>query len=361
MMRFARVLVRFSVVWILEALSLLAMSVVIPGIALEGSGPVDLLAVAMSAALVLAVMNGLVRPVLILLTLPLNVRTFGVLTLFINGAMLLLTSYFLPYFEVSGWAAVLLGPLVLTVVNTILSSITTIEDDYSFFDGVVQWLSKRQVLAGAAEQGRGLVMLEIDGLSYPSIRHALDRGLMPTVGRLMRDGTHALSTYDCGIPSQTSSCQAGIMYGDNFDIPAFRWYEKDHDRLMVSNHFNDAAEMNARYAHGHGLLRQGSSTNNLMAGDAAKVLLTMSVLRDNTEDEKRRRDQDLYLFWLNPYIMPRSIILSLWDVVVELYEGVRQRVRNVEPRINRLEKGYPVLRALTNVFLRNVSTYVVIL
>jgi len=361
MKSFLRIIVRFAVVWVLEALSLLVLHWLVPGITLVSSESADILTVAMATALVLAILNGLVRPVLILLTLPLSLITLGFFSLLVNAGMIILTSSLLPYFRVDGWLPALVGTLVLVAVNTALSSLTTINDDYSFFDGVVQWLSKRQQASGVTDPGRGLVMLEFDGLSYQRLQRAVDQGLMPTVRDMLRDGTHVISLVDCGLPSQTSSCQAGIMYGDNHDIPAFRWYDKDRGKMMVSNHFGDAAEMNAWYASGNGLLRGGSSINNLMAGDAAKTLFTMSVLTNRPEDMQRRSLSDFYLFWLNPYLYTRSIVMTVWDIVVELGQGLRQRLRNVQPRINRLHKGYPFLRGLTNIFLRDLSTYMVIM
>ena len=361
MRRVLRVIVRFSVVGALETLSLLAVDWLVPGITLVSLESGGTLVAAVSAASVLAIVNTLLRPVLILLTLPLNVLTLGFSTLFANGAVLLLTGYLLPYFVLDGWVAALWATLILSAVNTLLTSLTTIDDDYSFFDGVVQWLSKHLQVSSVTSPGRGLVILEIDGLSYPRFQRAVEQGLMPTVGAMLHDGTHALSRYDCGLPSQTSSCQAGIMYGDNFDIPAFRWYEKDRGKLMVSSHFEDAAEMNARYARGQGLLRGGSSICNHMAGDAKKTLFTMSVLTDRPEDIERRSLEDLYLFWLNPYVFTRTVVLALWDVLVELGQGMRQRILNVRPRVNRLQNGYPLLRAIANVFLRDLATFVVVM
>jgi uncharacterized membrane protein YvlD (DUF360 family) len=351
---------RFGVVTLIEALSVLLMATIVPGIALQPPEPAPVFAAAIFVAIVLAIINSVVRPVLILLTLPLNVLTFGFSTLLINGAMLLLASYFLPYFVVTGVLAALIGSLILAVVNTILTSLTTIDDDYAFFDGVAQWLSRRRLVMRSGEQGRGLVLLEIDGLSYQRAQRAIEEGLMPTLRDLLVQGGHRLSRFDCGLPSQTSACQAGIMYGDNYDIPAFRWYEKERGRLLVSNNFADAAEINSRFAHGHGLLRGGASINNLMSGDAQKTLLTMSALSEGPAGE-RRSPEDLYLVFLNPYFFARLVILTLWDVLVELAQALRQRLRNEQPRVNRLQNMYPILRALSNVFLRDLGAYMVIM
>jgi uncharacterized membrane protein YvlD (DUF360 family) len=354
-----RFLLRFAVVWLFQAFALVVITWIVPGIEFATTPQYGMIAIAMAAALVLALINALVRPLLILLTLPINIYTLGVFTLVANAAMLNLTSFVLPFFAVKGWWQALVGSVVLAVVNTFLTSLTTISDDYSFFDGVVQWLSKRGRERFAGSQGRGVVMLEIDGLSHDCIQKALDRGLMPTVKMMLEQGTHGLSGYDCGVPSQTSSCQAGIMFGSNFDIPAFRWFDKDQERLMVSSNFRDAAAMNARYANGKGLLREGSSIANCMAGDAAQPLLTMAALVGPPESRKQSL-RDLNMFFVNPYILPRSLLLSAFDMLVELYQGFRQRVRNVQPRMNRLHKAYPILRAATNVMLRDISTFMVV-
>ncbi|HRF83736.1 MAG TPA: hypothetical protein PLO34_04805, partial [Pseudoxanthomonas sp.] len=102
-----------------------------------------------------------------------------------------------------------------------------------------------------------------------------------------------LSFFDCGLPSQTSASQAGILFGDNYDIPAYRWYDKAQGRLFVSG--RDAAAINARFAGDGGLLRGGASIGNLVDGDAAISLLTAADLRGGTPEQKLARAHDIYL------------------------------------------------------------------
>jgi len=266
---FISLLARIIVITFIEALSLLLTSWIVPGINILPASDVGIFEAAVSIAIVLALVNGLIRPLLILITMPINLLTVGIFTVFINAGLLWFVSWLLPYFEVTNFWAALLGALILAAVNTFITGLTTIDDDNSFYDGVVQWLSRRQMeKEGEQPETRGLVMLEIDGLSYQHIQKAIEMGLMPTLKKMLESGTHRLSHTDCGLPSQTSACQAGIMYGDNHDIPAFRWYDKDDGRLYVSNNFTDAFELNLRYAKGQGLLREGTSINNLMSGKA---------------------------------------------------------------------------------------------
>lgn len=356
-----RIFFRFIIVAMIEALSILAMTVVVPGVRILAVEDQGRAAAAASVALVVALLNGIVRPVLVLLTLPINILSVGFSTLLINAGMLLLAGLFLPYFEVDGFGSAFLGAVVLAVVNTFLTSLTTIDDDYAFFDGVIQWLSQQMRMAADVDEGRGLVLLEIDGLSYQRMQRAIESGLMPTMKRLVEEGTHCLSHFDCGLPSQTSSSQAGIMYGDNHDIPAFRWYDKDRGKLIVSNSFRDAAELDGRFSKGTGLLRGGTSINNLMSGDARYALLTMSVLDRTISGGDLRSSEDLYLVFVNPYFFSRALVLTVGDMILEIFQAVRQRILKVVPRVNRLEKAYPLLRAITNVLLRDLSTYTVIM
>ncbi len=358
-MRIRNTIVRLSAVWIVEAISLLAITLLVPGIWLIASEPIGPLDTVMAVALVLGVLNVLIRPLLHLLALPINVLTLGFFTLVVNGLVLGLSSFLLPYFEIDDPGSAAWGALVLAGANTALLRLINVEEEDSLFFGLVERLSKRRQIDSPFESGRGLVMLEIDGLSHARLLRAARQGYMPTVREMLRSGSHAASQFDCGLPSMTSSCQAGILYGDNYDIPAFRWFEKDRGKMMVSNNFSDAAEIDARYARGRGLLRGGSSISNLMSGDAAKTMLTMSALGDLGASAGRRRQEDLYLFFLNPYFFTRSVVTSLWDILVELSQGLRQRLRDIRPRVNRLRRGYPFLRAVSNVFLRDLATFMV--
>jgi hypothetical protein len=202
-------------------------------------------------------------------------------------------------------------------------------------------------------------MLEIDGLSFHHIHKAIDDGYMPNVKKLIEEQGYVLSHTDCGLPSQTSACQTGILFGDNYDIPAFRWYDKSQNRLFVSG--NDAALLNTRYANGRGLLRGGSSVNNMFNGDAALSLLTASDLRGGTAEQKRTRARDVYMLLLNPHFFMRVIGLVFGEALLEVGQYTLDVARDVQPRLNRLHKFYPFVRAATTVFMREVSGYLTLM
>jgi uncharacterized membrane protein YvlD (DUF360 family) len=350
---------RFVVVWLVDAISLLITSVIVPGVSFDVSTTGSLLVTAAAAAFLLGLVNLLIRPFILLLTLPFGFFvTFGV-GFIVNAVVLLITSRLMPALQIDGFFAAFIGGLVLAAVNTIITGVITVDDDDSFYAGVVMRLAKRQTFRGAAEPGRGLAMMEIDGLSYWHMKHALDAGMLPTLKKMIDEEGYQLSRIDCGLPSQTSACQAGIMFGDNDDIPAFRWFDKDRQKLLVSG--SDATEINARYALGNGLMRGGSSINNMMNGDAEKSLLTLADLRGGTPDEKQRRARDIYLLAANPYFLMRTIVLMLGDAMLEIYQYLKARSKGVEPRLDRLHHFYPMIRAATTVFMRDVAAYLMTL
>ncbi len=83
---------------------------------------------AVLAAAILGTINTLLRPLVLLLTLPINIMTLGLFTFVINAVMLSLVSVIVPGFEVRGFAAAFLGALIITMTNWVVNRLTRRED-----------------------------------------------------------------------------------------------------------------------------------------------------------------------------------------------------------------------------------------
>lgn len=101
--------------WVLNAFALWMVSVVVSGIHAEG------VLATFVAALVLGILNALVRPVVLLLTLPINLLTLGLFTFVVNALMLEMTASVVRGFTVDGFGSALVGALVLSVVSFLLN------------------------------------------------------------------------------------------------------------------------------------------------------------------------------------------------------------------------------------------------
>jgi len=329
--------------WVVQAAVLLLVGNVVPGILVESIGA------ALVAAVALGLLNALVRPVIILLTLPLNVVTVGLLSLVVNAMMLTLAAPLVPGFEVTSFAGAFAAALFITVLTTLISVILSADRDDTFYAELSRRLAAAESPRVAG--GKGLLVVQIDGLGAPILRNAIRVGLTPRMASWVRSGRYRLVEWDCAPPSQTPSSQAGILHGTNDDIPAFRWYEKDRDRLMVANRPADAAEIERRLSNGKGLLAaDGTSVANLFSGDAARSLFTMSRISTG-----RPADVDAFsLYFVDPGAFVRTIVLTISEAIKELLEGRRQRIVDIEPRVHRGVK-FAGMRAVSNVLLRDLN------
>jgi len=108
---------RLLLIWFLNALALLTVAYVLPGIIVDGFTG------ALVAALILGLINMLLRPLLILFTLPVTVITFGLFILIINGLLFWFAGSVLKGFEVSGFWVGVLGALLYSIISSVLAMI----------------------------------------------------------------------------------------------------------------------------------------------------------------------------------------------------------------------------------------------
>ncbi len=100
--------------WLVAALAIMVAAYLLPGVSVSS------LFVALVVAIVLGLANALIRPILFILTIPINLLTLGLFTLVINGLMVLLASSLVPGFEVKNLLAAVLFSVVLWLINLAL-------------------------------------------------------------------------------------------------------------------------------------------------------------------------------------------------------------------------------------------------
>ena len=200
------------------------------------------------------------------------------------------------------------------------------------------------------------MFIQIDGLALPVLRRAVRDGNVPTLSRWLRSGTHTLVGWETHWSSQTGASQAGLLHGNSWDMPAFRWLDKSTGVSYVTNHPSSAAAIEARQSDGRGLLHaDGASRGNVFTGDAVSSSVTMS----GAGRRRGRVGEGYYPYFANPYAAVRTILGFAAEVLRELWQAAEQRHRGVRPRSPR-GGWYPLLRALTTVVTRDVTTQALI-
>lgn len=301
--------------------------------------------------LLLGVANSLILPSLIYFSVRLHPLMFPLLVFLLNGILVAIIGEFVPGVNIASIWTAIGASIVVSMTGMVVGSLFAADDYKAYERFVVQPLIRRY---GVPEKSglHGVIFLEIDGLSVAVLQKALDGGYMPTLKRWLEDGSHKLVNWETDLSCQTGGCQPGILHGNNSDIPAFRWYEKDKRRLLTSERPQDVAEVERRISDGNGLLaRNGSSRANMYSGDARESILTISTL-----SSAKHNTMEYFLFYVNPYMVSRTFALFLSHFLVEVFEGWLQIARNERPRVHRTG-FYPIQRAVTTSILRELSIF----
>jgi uncharacterized membrane protein YvlD (DUF360 family) len=302
---------------------------------------------AVVVAAAMALINALLWPLVTRLALPFTIITFGLGSLVLSSGSVALAFYLVDGKTPSFWVdlAIAFG---LALVSMTVAPLLDVDGDP---------LHLRVVRRRVGGRGRseptdvpGVILFEIDGLGETILREAVRDGHVPTIARWLSEGTHRILGWECDLSSQTGASQAGLLLGSNWDMPAFRWYEKESGRTLVSNHPADAAEVEHRRSTGAGLLADGgTSRGNMFSGDAPRCTATMSVIRDRS----RSKAGDFFAYFSDPYGFLRTIVLSLADISYERLAARRQRRSGAE----HVDRGrfYPFIRAAIAVVMRDLN------
>jgi uncharacterized membrane protein YvlD (DUF360 family) len=302
---------------------------------------------ALVVAAIVAALNAIIPPILAALRLPATLVLGFLLVLLADAAILRLAADLTDgvlTVDNFGWA--LLAALVVAAVSVALAVVLGSDDTYSL--GVAKRIARRQGII-ATTDAPGIIFLEIDGLALPVLRRAMRDGNAPTMARWLTDDTHRITEWETDLSSQTGASQAGILLGSNEDISAFRWVEKETATMMTCSAPPDCAEIERRRGTGAGLLVDGgASRGNLLSGEADDTILTVSRM-----DAEKKSNPGYRAFLANGDNVTRTLVLFLWEVIVEWTAALGAIRRDVRPRGHR-GGIYPLMRAAMCVFVRDL-------
>ena len=110
-------MLRLLIVWLINAVALVAVSYLMPSVQITSFGA------ALIAALVLSIVNTIIRPILVLLTLPVTILTLGLFIFIINGLLFLGVAHLLEGFQVAGFWPAVLAAIVYSLISWALSAL----------------------------------------------------------------------------------------------------------------------------------------------------------------------------------------------------------------------------------------------
>jgi uncharacterized membrane protein YvlD (DUF360 family) len=306
--------------WVATGVALMVAAGVLPGVSIDGFWG------ALLVAVVAAALNAVIPPVLAALRLPATLVLGFLLVLAADAGILLLADLLTDgvlTVDSFGWA--LLAALVVAAVSVVLAVVLGSDDTSSV--RIAQRIARRQGIIATTDVP-GIVFLEIDGLSLPVLQRAMRDGNAPNMARWLTDDGYRLAGWETDLSSQTGASQAGILLGSNEDIAAFRWVEKETATMMTCSAPPDCAEIERRRATGIGLLVDGgASRGNLLSGEATDVILTVSRM-----DAEKQSNPGYRAFLANGDNVTRTLVLFVWEVILEWLAALRAIRRDVRPR-----------------------------
>jgi uncharacterized membrane protein YvlD (DUF360 family) len=280
----------------------------------------------------------------------------GVLLLALVGqaVIVLVTALLLPSVHVDNlWSAILVSWIV-GIVGTIVGWLSTSGTDEALVGRLVMSAKRRPVTLDDRELD-GVVFVQMDGVPFPVMHMAVTAGTVPTLSRWIRAGSHQLGEWTPKLPATTPASQMGILHGVIDGIPAFRWYDRENDRVLVANKPADAALIEETLTTGRGLLVDGgASISNLFTGDAPQAALTMSRRAGSGEITRRAVAQ----FVASPAGLTRGLSRTVSELMRDRFQARRGVRRDVQPRCHR-SWSTAALRAVTNGALRDLNTVLV--
>ncbi len=177
----------------------------------------------------------------------------------------------------------------------------------------------------------GVLLIQIDGLARSQLEHAIAKGRMPFLRRLLKSRSYEKHTFYPGIPTTTAAVQAELFYGKRSAVPAFSFYRRDKKelgRMLYPTWAKDYETECGEQA--EGLLRGGSSWSNIYTGGAgqaeAHFCAASNALGDMWETGKIR---NIFVFLVLHFPSVLRIIgllvvetaIALWDAIVGIWHG----------------------------------------
>lgn len=204
--------------------------------------------------------------------------------------------------------------------------------------------------------GKGLVVMHIDGVGADSLEAALRKGRMPFVQHMIDSEGYTVQRYRCGVPSTTPFAQAGILYGDNSEIPSFRWWDRER-RVMVQfgagSTFKKVAD---KYFHGcHPLTEGGACIAACYPAGSRDDFGIAYQDRSYAQDSRSRSAMAVLL----PYLAnPVHLGDWVWQTVAVLFRTAREYAM-ARSHGRRPARAYVFSNALEEIFVHHLTRYAV--
>jgi len=346
----SRRIVQAISILVVQAITLLCLQFFLDGLQIESFSS------AVGAALAYMIAQVVFTLVFIGFLAHLPAILYPILTFVLSGGAVLIAGNLVPGITIDGLGTSIWIVFVMTLVNSALGAILTIDEDAAF-DRFVTGRMVKKFGKPIQSDIPGFIFLEVDGLGEALLRRAIKEGYMPTLQRWLNQSTHRLVGWETDFSSQTGAMQTGILLGNNNDVPAYRWWDRANQRIIMSGDPRDALKLEDTLTTGTGLLAEGgASRGNMFSGDATESILTMSTVLNR----ERGRGPGFYFYLFTPYVVVRLTAHFVKEVFKEWIERWQQIRRKDKYIISARNPFYAFFRGFMGPLMQDLATYAII-
>ena len=350
MINMTRRVVQAVSILVVQAITLLLLQSFLDGLQIESFWS------ALGAALAYMLAQAIFGLIFVEFLARLPIILYPILTFILSSIAVLIAGNLVPGISIEGIGTGIWIILVLTLVNSAQGAILAIDED-AVFDRFVTGRMVKKFSKPIETDIPGFIFLEVDGLGEEILRQAIEAGTMPTLQRWLDQGMHHLVGWETDFSSQTGAMQTGILLGNNAEVPAYRWWDRTAQRIIMSGDPRDALKLEENLTTGNGLLTEGgASRGNMFSGDATESILTMSTVLNR----ERGRGPGFYFYLFTPYVVVRLVAHFVKEVFKEWIERWQQIRRKDKYIISARNPFYAFFRAFMGPLMQDLATYAII-
>ncbi|MBI2266055.1 MAG: alkaline phosphatase family protein [Armatimonadetes bacterium] len=202
----------------------------------------------------------------------------------------------------------------------------------------------------SGEENKGLILLQIDGLGYNTLKEAMDKGYAPHLKQMAESRRYTLESYSCGIPAETIPALSSMFYG--VQLPANDWYSKKEKAFIDAGQFERKVQAQAGQNGESGLTTGGTTYLSPISGGTEETAMTYSTLKENQANQGTFKTivkevwQDLKLLKRGGYSIAAAVYRFTRDMI-----KARKYLKEHRQWNTWWDKHYPIMLSLAdNVF-----------
>lgn len=204
------------------------------------------------------------------------------------------------------------------------------------------------------EEKHKLILLQVDGLSKPSLERAMSKGYTPHLKELMDKGSHILRSYNCGISPITYAIVSSILYG--VELPGNEWYDKQKGELLTATGTENLIQEEAKKRGETSLLEDGVTYSSPLSGGAKETAGVVSDFKKSVKEDGfiktllKEAKHDLPLLKKGGY----SLTKLGWMCMKGFFRVAKDLIKN--GRFNNENKLAPGLVSINETIMPRIAT-----